>query len=61
MVMLQYGNMPKETVLYNTQRFATEVIPRLRNRFDGWEDRWWPKDTLPEPATPAPLAEPAGV
>jgi alkanesulfonate monooxygenase SsuD/methylene tetrahydromethanopterin reductase-like flavin-dependent oxidoreductase (luciferase family) len=42
MVMLQFGNLPRETVLYNTQRFADEVIPRLRGRFADWEDRWWP-------------------
>jgi len=42
MVLLQFGNMPKETALYNTQRFAREVMPRLRPRFGEWEDRWWP-------------------
>jgi alkanesulfonate monooxygenase SsuD/methylene tetrahydromethanopterin reductase-like flavin-dependent oxidoreductase (luciferase family) len=59
MVMLQFGNLPKETVLQNTQRFAQEVMPRLRDRFDEWEDRWWPSDTLPELASPAPLPEAA--
>ena len=59
MVMLQFGNLRRETVLYNTQRFATEVIPRLRHRFDEWDDRWWPTDTLTERARPAPLAEAA--
>ena len=42
MVLLQFGNMPKETALQNTQRFAREVMPRLRPRFGEWEDRWWP-------------------
>jgi len=61
MVMLQFGNLPRETVLYNTQRFATEVIPRLRDRHGEWEDRWWPKDTLADPVLPAPLPEPARI
>jgi alkanesulfonate monooxygenase SsuD/methylene tetrahydromethanopterin reductase-like flavin-dependent oxidoreductase (luciferase family) len=61
MVMLHFGNLPKETVLQNTQRFAADVMPRLRHRFDEWEDRWWPKDTLAELATPAPLPEPTSV
>jgi alkanesulfonate monooxygenase SsuD/methylene tetrahydromethanopterin reductase-like flavin-dependent oxidoreductase (luciferase family) len=55
MVMLHYGNMPKETVLHNTELFATKVMPRLRDKFSDWEDRWWPTDTLPELATPAPV------
>jgi alkanesulfonate monooxygenase SsuD/methylene tetrahydromethanopterin reductase-like flavin-dependent oxidoreductase (luciferase family) len=55
MVMLHYGNMPKDTVLYNTQRFAAEVMPRLRDRFNEWEDRWWPTGTLAEIAAPASL------
>jgi alkanesulfonate monooxygenase SsuD/methylene tetrahydromethanopterin reductase-like flavin-dependent oxidoreductase (luciferase family) len=61
MVQLHFGNLPKESVLYNTQRFAAEVIPRLRPRFAEWEDHWWPKDTLAEPAVPAPLPDTAPV
>jgi alkanesulfonate monooxygenase SsuD/methylene tetrahydromethanopterin reductase-like flavin-dependent oxidoreductase (luciferase family) len=56
-LLLQFGNMPKETVLYNTKRFAEDVMPKLRPVFDEWEDRWWPTDTLAERAMPAPLAE----
>jgi alkanesulfonate monooxygenase SsuD/methylene tetrahydromethanopterin reductase-like flavin-dependent oxidoreductase (luciferase family) len=55
MVMLHYGNMPKETVLKNTDLFATKVMPRLRDKFGEWEDHWWPKETLAEPAVPAPV------
>jgi alkanesulfonate monooxygenase SsuD/methylene tetrahydromethanopterin reductase-like flavin-dependent oxidoreductase (luciferase family) len=43
MVLLQFGNMPRETTLYNLNRFAKDVMPRLRPRFGEWEDRWWPK------------------
>jgi len=55
MVNLQFGNLDKETAFYNTQRFANEVIPRLRDRHDEWEDRWWPTGTLASPAVPAPV------
>jgi hypothetical protein len=56
MVLCHYGNMKNETVYYNTQRFAREVIPKLRNRFNEYEDRWWPKDNLTDVQKPAPLA-----
>jgi alkanesulfonate monooxygenase SsuD/methylene tetrahydromethanopterin reductase-like flavin-dependent oxidoreductase (luciferase family) len=56
MLLLHFGNMPKETTLYNTSRFAKEIIPRLRDRFSGWEDKWWPKDTIADPAVPRPVA-----
>jgi alkanesulfonate monooxygenase SsuD/methylene tetrahydromethanopterin reductase-like flavin-dependent oxidoreductase (luciferase family) len=43
MTLLQFGNMNTELARYNMRLFATEVIPRLRDRFaDRWEDRWWP-------------------
>jgi hypothetical protein len=48
--------MSHETTLYNTTRFAQEVMPKLRHRFGEWEDKWWPKDTLPEIQRPAPIA-----
>jgi alkanesulfonate monooxygenase SsuD/methylene tetrahydromethanopterin reductase-like flavin-dependent oxidoreductase (luciferase family) len=43
MLLLHFGNLKKETVLYNTRRFAEDVAPQLRPRFSEWEDRWWPK------------------
>jgi alkanesulfonate monooxygenase SsuD/methylene tetrahydromethanopterin reductase-like flavin-dependent oxidoreductase (luciferase family) len=55
LINLHFGNLPKETVLYNTERFARDVMPRLRDRHSEWEDRWWPTDTLAEPAVPAPV------
>src|SRR5581483_1305521 len=55
MCMLHYGNMRKEAVLRNTELFATQVMPRLRDKFSEWDDRWWPTDTLAELATPAPV------
>jgi hypothetical protein len=55
MVLCQYGNMSKEVTMYNTTRFAKEVIPKLRNKFSEYEDRWWPTGTLEHMAEPAPL------
>jgi hypothetical protein len=47
--------MRHETVLYNTPRVAREVIPKLRHRFNEWEDKWWPRDTLADIRKPAPI------
>jgi len=56
MLLMHFGNMKHETVLYNTTRFAKEVAPKLRHRFSEYEDKWWPKDTLKEIQAPAHLA-----
>jgi alkanesulfonate monooxygenase SsuD/methylene tetrahydromethanopterin reductase-like flavin-dependent oxidoreductase (luciferase family) len=56
MLLIHFGNMPKETVMHNTEMFATKVMPKLRNKFSDWDDNWWPKDTLAELAKPAPVA-----
>ena len=55
MLLLHFGNMPKDKVLYNSTRFIQEVAPRLRPIWREWEDRWWPRDTLPRLTEPAPL------
>jgi hypothetical protein len=51
--------MPMETVLYNTARFARDVMPKLRDRFTEHEDRWWPKTTVEvqKPASDSIAAE----
>jgi alkanesulfonate monooxygenase SsuD/methylene tetrahydromethanopterin reductase-like flavin-dependent oxidoreductase (luciferase family) len=56
MLLLHFGSMDKETTLKNTELFAKEVMPKLRPRFNEFEDRWWPTQTLPELAKPAPSA-----
>jgi hypothetical protein len=43
MVLLHYGNMPKETVKKNTHLFATEVMPHLKDMWSEYEDKWWIK------------------
>ncbi|MBO0893061.1 MAG: LLM class flavin-dependent oxidoreductase [Acidimicrobiales bacterium] len=47
MLLLHFGNMSREVATHNTERFATEVMPKLRDHFGDWEDRWWPRDTVP--------------
>jgi alkanesulfonate monooxygenase SsuD/methylene tetrahydromethanopterin reductase-like flavin-dependent oxidoreductase (luciferase family) len=50
MLLLQFGNMGRDTTLHNTELFAKRVLPQLHDLFDDeWEDRWWPR--------PLPAAE----
>jgi len=54
MVLLQFGNMGKDLVRYNTELFAKEVKPQIEGLFDDeWENRWWPR-----PLAAAERAEP---
>ena len=43
-VMLQFGSMPLELAKENIERFAREVMPRLRPIWEdeGFTHRWWP-------------------
>jgi hypothetical protein len=43
MVLLHFGDMPKETVKYNTTRFTQDVMPRLQPLWSEWQDEWWTK------------------
>jgi alkanesulfonate monooxygenase SsuD/methylene tetrahydromethanopterin reductase-like flavin-dependent oxidoreductase (luciferase family) len=42
MVLLQIGSMPKDLTLYNTELFAREVMPHVRDMWPEHKDRWWP-------------------
>ena len=42
MVLLQIGSMPKDLALKNTELFAREVMPHVRDVWPGYKDRWWP-------------------
>ncbi|MQF68805.1 LLM class flavin-dependent oxidoreductase [SAR202 cluster bacterium AD-804-J14_MRT_500m] len=42
MVLCQFGDMPKNLALKNTELFAKEVMPHLRDIWPDWEDHWWP-------------------
>jgi hypothetical protein len=44
MVLLHFGNMQQDTVRYNTELFAREVMPKVRGLFSDWEDEYWPSD-----------------
>jgi alkanesulfonate monooxygenase SsuD/methylene tetrahydromethanopterin reductase-like flavin-dependent oxidoreductase (luciferase family) len=57
MLLLQFGNMNKDLTKYNTRLFAEKVMPKLRDMFPDWEDRWWPRPMARgERAAPAALA-----
>ena len=43
MLLLQFGNMSKDLCRYNTRMFAEKVMPKLKDLFSEWEDRWWPQ------------------
>ncbi len=43
MLLLQFGNMGKELCRYNTKLFAEQVLPKVKDVFSEWEDRWWPR------------------
>jgi hypothetical protein len=35
--------MSKETTKYNTRMFAEKVMPKVKDLFSEWENKWWPK------------------
>jgi len=44
MVFSHFGNMSKDLVRYNTEMYATKVMPEVSGLFeDEWEDKWWPQ------------------
>ncbi len=40
---MQMGNLPEEVAAHNTDLFGTEVIPRLRDIWADYPDRWTPE------------------
>lgn len=56
MLLLQFGNMGKDLCRYNTELFAKEVSPQIRDLFGDWENRWWPRPLVGEQrAAPRPV------
>ena len=55
MLLLQYGNMSKQVAKYNTKLFAEQVMPKMKDLFNEWPDRWWPRpmDTAQRADIPA--------
>ncbi len=43
MVLLQIGSMPRDLTMKNTELFATHVMPKVRDMWSEYEDRWWPR------------------
>ena len=44
MMLLQFGDMGKQTAMYNTEMFTKRVMPQITDLFeDEWENRWWPQ------------------
>jgi alkanesulfonate monooxygenase SsuD/methylene tetrahydromethanopterin reductase-like flavin-dependent oxidoreductase (luciferase family) len=43
MLLLQFGNMNKDLTRTNTRLFAEQVMPKLRDLFSEWDNRWWPR------------------
>ncbi|MBV8613423.1 MAG: LLM class flavin-dependent oxidoreductase [Acetobacteraceae bacterium] len=58
MLLLQFGNMGKELCRYNTKLFAERVMPRVRDVFSEWEDRWWPRPMAAESRAEIPAFAP---
>jgi hypothetical protein len=53
MLLLHFGDMPRERAMKNTLLFAREVMPTLREIWSEWEDRWSPRPLAPD-ARPRP-------
>ena len=44
MLLLHFGDMSAQLTRYNTDLFATKVLPQIKDLFEKeWENRWWPK------------------
>lgn len=52
MVLCHFGNMPPELTKRNTELFAQEVMPHVKQLWGEYEDRWWPPP-LEQRAVPA--------
>ena len=57
MLLCQFGSVPHQMALDNTQIIAEQVMPNLRQIWDdeGWQDEFWPQP-LSERRTPAALS-----
>jgi len=55
MTLLQFGNMNKETTMYNTKMFAERVLPNIQGLWGEWEDKWWIKP-IENRQAPRPLS-----
>ncbi len=42
MVLMQFGDMPRDKAMRSTELFAREVMPALRGMWSEWTDHWYP-------------------
>ncbi|HYU20855.1 MAG TPA: LLM class flavin-dependent oxidoreductase [Chloroflexota bacterium] len=59
MLLQQFGSMPKHLAMKNTELFAREVLPSLRDLWPEWEDHWSPR-SLPSERRVQPAPLPSG-
>jgi hypothetical protein len=52
MCLLHIGTMPKDLTLKNTELFAREVMPAIKDIWSDYEDPWWPEGVA-EDAVPS--------
>jgi hypothetical protein len=50
--------MSKATTQYNTRLFAEKVMPRVKDLFSDWEDKWWPKPMKRDERASIPAFQP---
>ncbi len=51
MLLLQMGDLPDALARENTQRFAYDVMPHLKDLWSEYEDHWYPAPWLPKEIT----------
>ena len=42
MLLLHFGDMPKHLVMKNTELFAREVMPYVKDMWSEYDNHWWP-------------------
>jgi len=51
MLLLQMGDLPDALARENTQRFARDVMPHLKDLWSEYEDHWYPAPWIPKEVT----------
>jgi hypothetical protein len=50
--------MSKDVTKYNTRMFAEQVMPKVKDVFGEWENRWWPKPMARNQRAAVPTFQP---
>ena len=56
MLLLHFGDLPRDKTLHNTDLFAREVMPHLKGMWSEWDDKWFPKSLGEQEVQPAAAA-----